>query len=248
MAEPVWKAILSELGAVSYAGSFAFHNYNEPLADPLILTKVAEARDALRSASLSMFTNGDYLNRDTFVKLAAAGIDHIRVNLYPAASSPFEEPTPERIIGYLDRALGIQISPSVVFLDQHLQAKLSLDNVTLHIMAPLVKYYHNRGGSVPIRELYEARSAPCYLPFLSAAIDYRGNLKLCCEIYDLALPRNRKYDLGNVSERGFLAVWFSERMNALREQVASGNFSDLPACKFCRYILDDRQLGVLKVI
>jgi hypothetical protein len=181
------------------------------------------------------------------LQLASLGVNQIRITLYPSNASPFVEPQEERIVRYLDRVLGIHPSESDIFLDHHLQAIISVDSVELHFMAPFVKHYHNRGGAVRLRELnvHPPRSVPCFLPFLSAAIDYRGNLKLCCEIYDATLPQNQVYNIGNISNGGFLRLWFSERMNHLRDQVALANFTGLPACKACRYFLDEKQLAGL---
>jgi MoaA/NifB/PqqE/SkfB family radical SAM enzyme len=247
MADSVWNAIIEELGMIQYSGQFAFHNYNEPLADPSLFSKVAQARKTLDHAKLTILTNGDYLNRKTFKMLASSGINKIRVTLYPPNGETFEEPQAERIIRYLDRALGIQISKSDVFMDHHLQALIMLDSVELHFMAPVIRHYHNRGGAVRLEKLnaHPPRTMACFLPFLSAAIDYLGNLKLCCEIYDVTMPQNRIYNIGNILDGGFLKWWFSERMNHIREQISVANFKNLPACRSCRYFLDEKQLSAL---
>lgn len=247
MADSTWDAILDDLCEVQYSGHFAFHNYNEPLIDPLLFVKVAQARKALEHARLAIFTNGDFLDRETFEKLAALGVDNIRVSLYPPANEAFEEPQPERIISYLERALDVRISESDVFMDHHLQARILVDSVNFHFMAPVVRHYHNRGGAVRLEELndHSAREIPCFLPFLSAAIDYLGNLKLCCEIYDVSLPDNRIYNIGNVADGGFTQLWFSDRMNHIRQKIAVANYKELPACRSCRYILDENQLSAL---
>jgi len=249
MSEGTWEAILDELASVQYSGRFAFHNYNEPLADPTIFAKIARARKTLDRATLTIFTNGDYLDAETFGHLASLGVNHVRINLYPPNTLPLSQPRAERIIRYLSTVLGVHVSESEVFLDQHLQAIVSINSVEVHLMAPLVQYYHNRGGAVRLEQLNSQpqRPMPCFLPYLSAAIDYRGNLKLCCEIYDATLPENSAYLIGNISDGGFMRWWFSDRMNGLRNLVGTARFAQLPACRSCRYLLDEKQLAGLSI-
>ena len=63
MATRTWRRLLADLRRAEYAGWLAFHNYNEPLADPTLREKVDQARRALPRARLAVYTNGDLLDR-----------------------------------------------------------------------------------------------------------------------------------------------------------------------------------------
>ena len=244
ISDEVWNDILNDLQLVDYEGWFAFHNYNEPLADPTIFEKIVQARQKLKYAKLVIFTNGDFLNQEILNKLIDVGINQIRIMLYPGKDSIFEEPKPQIIEECLTR-LGIIQKDIFISQDWHFLAIVPVRNAELHIMAPRVQKYHNRGGSVPLKELSTPRTKPCFLPYRSAAIDYHGNLKLCCEIYDTTLNENQIYVIGNVAKEGFLKLWFSQKMNYYREQISKANFSEFKACQYCKYILDDDQLAEL---
>lgn len=47
MQESTWEALLDDLHAHHFRGWFAFHNYNEPLADPHLLPRVERATERL---------------------------------------------------------------------------------------------------------------------------------------------------------------------------------------------------------
>lgn len=243
MVDSIWNSILEDLQKVNYSGQFAFHNYNEPLIDPTLISKVNQTRQMLKDARLSVFTNGDYLNTATFQTLADAGVNRIRVTLYPLQNDHFNRPNKDQIVTYLKRKLSVTLSADDIVREVHFHAYLKLQNVELHIIVPFIQQYHNRGGTVKIDELAlpDIRREPCYLPFSSAAIDYLGNLKLCCEIYDVTTPSYEKYSVGNISEGGFLKLWFSKRMDRFRNQVSNADFTGLEACQQCRYLPDKQR-------
>lgn len=244
--EEIWEMILNELNNVNYQGWFAFHNYNEPLADDSIFSKISQAREVLNQAKLTLFTNGDYLNKAVLHKLIDLGVNQIRINLYPDDDTLSSGNPEQRIFSFFNK-LGLEKTNKAIFKGVHLQAFHHVKSTQLHFIVPNVALYHYRGGAVPLKELAlrKPRSLPCFLPFRSAAIDYHGNLKLCCEIYDASLPKNRDYIIGNVIEQGFLNLWFSDKMNSFRKRVEVANFDGLDACTFCKYVLSEDQLNEL---
>jgi len=74
--------VLQTLGHLSFVGTIAFHNYNEPLADPRLDSILAEAKAACPSAELYFSTNGSLLTQERLDRLVAAGLSRIAVSAY----------------------------------------------------------------------------------------------------------------------------------------------------------------------
>ena len=72
MKDSTWEALLDDLHAARFRGWFAFHNYNEPLADPNLFARGERARARLPFAKLELHTNGDFLDRQTLTGLVFA--------------------------------------------------------------------------------------------------------------------------------------------------------------------------------
>ncbi|MDR1043803.1 MAG: radical SAM protein, partial [Candidatus Adiutrix sp.] len=80
MDEDLYLSILQQLQEFQYTGKLAFHRYNEPLADPIIFTRLRQARTFLPEALLCIFTNGDYLDRDMFLHLEELGVREMEIS------------------------------------------------------------------------------------------------------------------------------------------------------------------------
>ncbi len=66
-----------------------------------------------------------------------------------------------------------------------------------------------------------------------SAIDYEGNLKICCEIYPENEVHRRSGIVGNLNEYPFLGLWFSDGYNQLRRDMISGNLNN-EVCRACK--------------
>ncbi len=232
----VWRALLDDLARARYRGWLAFHNYNEPLADPKLFLRLSQARRALPRARFEVHTNGDLLNRAMLERLAAGGVDVVRVTLYPAASRAFEPPEPRRLNELFAR-LGLPARGRVQRRSGRLERRAWVSRLLLVARAPRISRYTDRAGSVGLAWLAAKRKRrrPCLLPCHSAAVDCHGNLKLCCHVYDSRDPANAPYVLGNVGATPFSALWASARMEDLRKQLRRARFAGLPACASCRH-------------
>ncbi|MBI5545940.1 MAG: radical SAM/SPASM domain-containing protein [Deltaproteobacteria bacterium] len=236
MPERIWRALLRDLRATRFEGTFAFHNYNEPLADPSLLGRVRQARRAMPHARLSIFTNGDLLDRPMLDRLVRAGVDEMRVTLYPPARRAFEPPD-ATVIARLLRRLRIGRKGLQVDKERRIERRLRVGRALLVIKVPRIESYCDRAGSVALAQLASRRRrrAGCLYPYLSAAIDFRGNLKLCCHVYETSRPEDRPYVVGNVGETPFSELWASARLDRLRARLARADFRGLPACARCTH-------------
>lgn len=237
----IWEKLLAELSLLEYQGRFAFHNYNEPLYDPRIFDLVASARQALPSAYLVLYTNGDLLSEARLRTLMKNGLNEIRVTLYPKNNQiAFSEALAfAKIKKFLSK-----INPENHFAITNVSAQTKSNEVEhvylvdnrfpVRIIFPNVTTYSNRGGSVKIEYLNQfRRQETCFRPFHSAAIDYLGNLKLCCQVYDTEAEKNQPYVIGNLAFQSFTSLWNSQKLNQLRQKIQELDFAHLPICQGC---------------
>ncbi len=235
MEDRVWNALLLDLSAQRYAGWFAFHNYNEPMADPHLMQRVAQARSAMPRARLTIYTNGDFLTRTNTLALEQAGVRELRITRYPPNKDAFVEPDAKEMDLYL-RRLDLVGMGATVNKPRKLERRLMLGRMRILLRLPRIDSYTNRAGSVGLVQLGGTpRTRPCYLPFQAAAVDHLGNLKLCCHIYDATLAENAPYVMGNVADTPFSTLWSGATLNRARTQLAATNFKGLPACATCTH-------------
>lgn len=234
MKDSTWAALLDSLSAARFAGWFAFHNYNEPLADPRLLERVADARERLPHAKLELHTNGDFLDRLMLDALAGLGVELVRVTLYPSNEKAFDPPEPFRARRFLER-LGLSDGRNELRKDTKLELSATLGETTLVVRVPDIARYSTRAGEAPLEGLRSTpkRTTPCLLPFHSAAIDCLGQLKLCCHVFDTTKPDAKPYVIGNVEETPFTELWSGPRLTALRRQLMRADFTGLSACAGC---------------
>lgn len=231
MSRQVWDSILKDLEAHSYQGWLAFHNYNEPLASPAIYMLIDEARERLKTAKLAIYTNGDYLKGPALNHLLISGINEIRITIYPNhLYLTYEERL--RDVHAFARLNLRNVSLQLVPREDRLQFEASIQSTKLVLISPDISSYSNRGGLLGCQTNYH-RSKPCHLPRMSAAIDVNGNVKLCCQIYDVTAQGFHKYILGNVTQASFLEIWNSPEFNRIRQKLLSADYDGLDACQKC---------------
>lgn len=109
---------------------------------------------------------------------------------------------------------------------------------------PDIKNYTTRGDTVDIFELRTvfSRKLPCFMPTHSAAIDYLGNLKLCCQIYNVQAKEHTDYFIGNLDKNNFWQLWNCEKMKTYRENAAKANFEGMTVCQGCSHTMSELQI------
>jgi len=231
VSDTLWQSFMYELSAYHYSGWLALHNYNEPLLDPNVYRRIQEAKAISPQTKISIFSNGDPLNKVVLSTLIGLGIDELRVTLYPKKSK-----TGVLVAGGVGRFFNRIGVNATAFASQKTQRGLEYRGVIrglpLLIIVPIIEHYTNRAGSVMFDEGY-SRSEPCLLPTYSAAIDYQGNLKVCCQIQDVM--NDPDYKVGNISDNGFFALWNSEKFKAIQEKLSESKFDVLNKCASCNH-------------
>lgn len=241
-----WELLLSvldDLSAHSYVGWLAFHNFNEPLANPRLVDEIVEAQRRIPGAKPSVFTNGDFLDHDSLHILVSIPVVYLRVTLYPVLSEIFDAPQAGRIISWLQKKELTSFNWKISPVRQGLGATTTIDKTTVEIIAPEIGQYNWRGGTAPQLQ-GRSRTLPCHMTTHSASIDFRGNLKMCCNIYP-DVEQHKKYVMGNISESPFSMLWNSEKMAALRNAHTNAHWGKSPVCAMCSHQLPESQTMIL---
>jgi hypothetical protein len=231
MAWSDFESILFCLSRSQYGGWLAFHNYNEPLANPRIVQEVQFARECLPAAKLTIFTNGDRLSAELYGALVSAGLSQMRVTIYPKTMKrPLASHA--RLWHWLERRAFLKIKNWQEVLARQGPALVHAGHPEMILISPCVDRYYDRGGSVPALSI-ENRTKPCLLTSNSLSVDYLGNIKMCCNVVT-GNKLHERYLVGNVRENDLLEMWNSEAFDVLREHHRRANWSATPICKTCR--------------
>ena len=77
LSEKIFFKLINDLAEISYSGLLTFSGYLEPMADDRLNKFVLYAKRKLPKSTIQIFTNGDYLNQESYSKLIDNGCDNI---------------------------------------------------------------------------------------------------------------------------------------------------------------------------
>lgn len=157
MDEALFRSIIDGLKEIDFKGRVSPHFYGEPLVDKRILRLLTYTREKLPKAFIKLFTNGDLLTYDLFLKLLDAGVDVVRI----AQHDP--EP-PKALVETLGRIKENGLMRHVEYIKYYDNAK----DLT------------NRGGLVDVKSSVKKT----FCDYVACAtVDCDGNVLLCCQDY-----------------------------------------------------------------
>ena len=88
----MFAKLIDNLAQIDYDKDLNFHRFNEPLADmELLLKRVSQARAKLPKARFTIFSNGDYINRDKLEKLKNAGVNSMLMSYYYGREKSYDK-------------------------------------------------------------------------------------------------------------------------------------------------------------
>lgn len=230
-----FEKVIQDLRYHKYRGWLAFHNYNEPLSNPRILEEIEHAHHFLPGVSTTIYTNGDGLTEELFLSLKHTALSQIRVTLYPKISSEWEADR-LRIETWLERRPYMASREWTTVNVRQGLAFQSKEDFDILIISPEVSRYYDRGSTVTWLSI-EERQFPCHLTANSLSVDYKGNIKMCCNIVT-GEPSHDGYFFGNVVDLDLIAVWNSNKFSQLRKLHAEANWSSSTICRTCRQKLN----------
>jgi hypothetical protein len=230
----LFDKIVTELGSLNYSGFFAFHNFNEPLANPRLFEEIARLRQAIPEAKPAIYTNGDLLNSGGLHRMLGLGVAYVRVTRYPhrATVAPRYDAL-HRFLGqagiaeeYEWRFESVRQGLAAIWEDRSAGVKVE-------VIRPSIVTYNDRGGTAIVPHADSLRTAPCLMTTTSASIDFRGALKMCCNVIPDTADDHEQYVVGNVSESTLTELWTGARMDDWRARHSVADWQKSPACRTC---------------
>lgn len=184
MTDTVFQKILANLAEVDYSETLEWSGYAEHFAEPSFLPRLALARKAVPNATMIVFSNGDYLDKDMMDYVLALGIK-IHVDIYPPEGDEFNEVKIAVAIANFERRTGCK----AIQKDRDGQGwgdYVLADASGVAVSSLKVGKYNKeniftRGGAmdIPKRATY-VRTAACLKPVHHLNVNYDGNGMLCC--------------------------------------------------------------------
>ncbi|MFH1809641.1 MAG: radical SAM/SPASM domain-containing protein [Pseudomonadota bacterium] len=214
MSEEVWRALLDDLRGHDYRGWFAFHDYNEPLANPRFDEVLAICREVLPDASWLLQTNGDALTAENFDELRHF-FSAIAINFYDERSAKrfaalglayvaAEHPGRIQHPGRLRRAPGQNRGrgEAVVQLNHK---NLDTSWIELPVEAGQVR-------------------APCTHLWRDAAVGHDGLFYLCCR------DSQREHPLADLRQTSLVEAYNGPVATAPRQSMQAGSRDRIAMC------------------
>jgi hypothetical protein len=103
----------------------------------------------------------------------------------------------------------------------------------VEVISPQVATYNDRGGTAAVPAQAGLRTQPCQMTATSLSVDYRGVVKMCCNVIPDSAPEHERYAVGSAADATLAELWDGEVMTTWRARHAAADWSASPACRTC---------------
>ncbi|WP_334089930.1 radical SAM/SPASM domain-containing protein [Helicobacter typhlonius] len=223
--EQTFLKIIENLAEIDYDKSLNFHRFNEPLANrELILKRVTQARKLLPKAKFTIFTNGDYAQREYFEALQDAGVNNILMSYYYGKNQSFDK---QKVIipamKKMSHKLGL---PYEVINDtmQEYRVRFCLSNLNIEYRTwnPQI-IGKSRGGSVELLKQKRIIDSGCFHTAMRFYVDYNGLVMPCCNTRSDE-PLHKDFILGDCNTQDLFEIFFAQKSSILRRELFSNDY------------------------
>lgn len=241
--EPIFTKLLHDLAEIDYGGDLVLHLYNEPLADPEICDKIAQASAVLPKANIEIYSNGDYLDRAYLDRLRAAGLRTMVLSIHLSADAAWSDDAILARLDELSKRIGIPARIESMQPGQSLLAHF--DDEKIRIVVWHRDYYSyrgsDRGGLLDNIALPPASTKPCLIPLTQFYVGWDGSILPCCHVHPDA-PQHQAYKIGRIDEFPdiFAAYANSKLVDWRRTLLHSGTRQ--PPCHTCPEGVEEPQI------
>jgi hypothetical protein len=230
----LFSGVVRDLAEVEWAGNFVLTSYNEPLADRIILERIAEAHAALPKARMMIYTNGDYLTPQYVQDLTEAGLDYMHISIHMNAADVYSDIYGLDRIAEVTTRMGIPAKFKKIKNNEFIVARAPHRKMEIELRAiNYWKHGKDRGGliqNMPVPQ--EARRLPCYFPFEYMHIGFEGNIVPCCHIRS-DNEVHRPYRTGNLRDfPSLFQAYASTKLAGWRRHLISNKPKEGP-CATC---------------
>lgn len=206
------EKLANELKELNYNNRILFSGFVEPLLDKKLYEKIKLLKKYLPNSKIEVNTNGDVLNKIRMIKLFQSGLDVILISVYDSKedAEKFEK---------LCNDTGLNHNQFVI---RHRYYSEEKDfGITLSNRAGMMN-----NADFSIKSLSEPLRSPCYYPSYTFFLDYQGDVLMCPHDW------GKKLILGNLNEKSFSDIWYSNKAISIRKKLNSGNRKIKP-CDVC---------------
>lgn len=200
LSDESYVKVLRDLHTIDYSNTIVLSHYNEPMSNDIIYSNISDVRQVLPKATIALFSNGDYLNRESLQKLILSGLDVLNVLIHLAPGKRWDlKETVNRVLA-MSSKLGIEAK--ITHIDPGFMVHATFKTERIKLLMFENNYYQigeNRGGSVSIDTQRDFRMKPCSYPFNNFTLAYDGSISPCCQIRG-DVSDNRNYIIGNLRD------------------------------------------------
>lgn len=204
MSGELFKKIIIDLAEAGYNGIIRPHLFNEPLLDTRLTGFIKFTKEHLPEVDIEILSNGDFLDVETYSALINVGVKAIRVTQH--GSRPSEKLN--KLLEYLFR-------------------NVDIENRLRYRVFSKDKPLANRGGLVDPDVLNVNPEAKCEWPMENMAINFRGNILLCCNDF------MGRHIFGDALEKNVIDIWNSKQFKSTRKKLREGDLF-LEICRKCQ--------------
>lgn len=201
ISDEIFTRVLNNLGEIDFTGAIVLHFYNEPLADPHICERVAQAARTCPNAIVQLFTNGDYLTREYVDRLRTAGLKSLQISPHLGNTAPWTDAAVLHRLTELAVRIGKPADVKHLLPGREIDAHFPDKGMDIRFFH---RDYYNyggstRGGLLDNIAIPEVRDLPCLMPLTEFYVSWDGFVVPCCHIHPDA-PAHQGYKVGNVAD------------------------------------------------
>jgi len=233
--EAVYLQVLADLASIGYCRRFYFSHYNEPFADEIIYTRIAQAREALPHADLRAHTNGDYLTPERMDRAIDCGLNELQIGVYLPDTAAWTRSEAHRQLRKLVSRLRLRVRQRSESPGTRVTYDCSRDGTLIFAFCP--NYQQEglcRGGTVPgMPDSSRKRTSPCFYAFTDLYIEYNGCVMPCCNLRsDIDSHRDSTFGRVDATPGSIFDAWGSGVAAHWRRAMATFDPKEGP-CRTC---------------
>lgn len=221
----LYEKVMREISTLGIK-SLKLYFFGEPLLHPDIGAMIAIAKTACERVELT--TNGMALTAKMSAKLIAAGLDYLRVSIYP------DIPHPENVVRnvrqlFLTRTQGRHTRPIICAKVFSVEEREAIRGDYEGIVDDIaVEGLHTIGSDfIQISQQEKDDRKACPYPFYNLVVKSNGDVVPCCVAWEDSLV------VGNAQEETLLEIWRGEKLARVHRLHLEGRRGELAACAKC---------------
>ena len=220
MPNAIFDTIINELASINFSQTLVWSRYHEPLAHNSIFERIHKARNTLRKAFLVMFSNGDYLDRETLMQLEDSGLDRLLIDLYVHEGDEPYKLALKKSLDIFSRKTGLKIK---AIGGKNYELYNSSIKTTMYVPVFTKDNISSRGGLInTVKRSKYHRNPICLEPVRHLVVDFNGKCMLCCQVRSDS-PKHKHTIIGDLKQHGYTIFhYYRDLAPARRNLLMSG--------------------------